>query len=298
MLGVDTSTDRILSGTTAYDDDLRTGWVAVQSSGKETRFVHWPSAGLPAFYTLNSNGAAVHTSAAVAERNAALELLERDAYIRWWYQFECAVPLHPCTDLWKAITDWLAGIHWHIRAYVVPAYIDVPVVLCVATHRNKYEALDAVTVGTACTIEPGSCSTCQTTGNAALEIVQLVESLLLSQQSSAFSLGSYKRYFTPDGVVDVHRRLPNDTASEHLCDTGATTRHLLALQGFHERCWFVRRRTTTSQRWFFRQAFHPGVLPFPLPGAGRRLDHPALRQAADGAQIDLATLPLAPHPLG
>src|SRR5262249_23055532 len=150
--------------------------------------------------------------------------------------------------------------------YAVPAYIDVPVVLCVATHRNKYEAPDAVTVGTACIIEPGSCSTCQTAENAALEIVQLVESLLLSQQSSAFSLGSYKRYFTPDGVVDVHRRLPNDTVSEHVCDTGATIRHLLALQGFHERCWFVRRRTT-SQRWFFRQAFHPDVLPFPLPGA-------------------------------
>jgi ribosomal protein S12 methylthiotransferase accessory factor YcaO len=299
-LGIDICADRILSGTTAYDDDLRTGWVAVQAARKEKRFIHWPSPGLPAFYALNSNGAAVHTNAAAAERTAILELLERDAYLRWWYQFESAVPLHPHTELWKVIRQWLAGIHWGMRAYTVAAYIDVPVVLCVATRHNGDKVPDAVAIGTACTItEPSNCAICQAAGSAALEIVQFVESALLSQRSSAFSFGPYERYFTPDGVADVHRRLPDDTAYDHACDASTTARYLLALQEFHERCWFVRRRTTsTSQCWFFRQAFHPDVLPFPLPGVGRRLDHPALRQAADGAQIDLTSLPLAPHPLG
>jgi hypothetical protein len=297
ILGVDVGADQVRSGATTYDESLRTGWVAVLSASNETRFIHWPSAGLPVFYTLNSNGAAAHASAAAAERNAMLELLERDAYLRWWYEFESAMPLHPRTDLWKMIKQWLAGINWCMDAYTVPAYIDVPVVLCVATRHNEDGVPDAVAIGAACTTEPDNCAICQTAGHAALEIVQFVESLLLGQQSSAFSFGSYQRYFTPDGVADVRRRLPDDTAAGHVCDRSATARYLLALHEFQERCWFVRRRTT-SQRWFFRQAFHPDLLPFPLPGAGRRLDHPAFRQAADGAQIDLATLPLAPHPLG
>lgn len=45
------------------------------------------------FYDLTSNGTAVHRSAELALRSATLELIERDAFMAWWYGVSSARPL-------------------------------------------------------------------------------------------------------------------------------------------------------------------------------------------------------------
>jgi hypothetical protein len=298
-LGVDLPNERADGGTERYDRHTRTGWVRTASTRHGDGFVHWPGSRAPAFYRLNSNGAAVHTSAQAAERAAVSELLERDAYMRWWYRFSSAEPAQPRDDRWGDIAAWLAGFGWQLRPYLLAGHGGVPVALCVALRHPAGEEADAVVIGASCTPTADACTACSSLVNAALEIVQLVESIELGSATPNFSLGSYERYFSHDGVFDVLDRLPRPAPAHHGCDGHLNRSHLHSVDAFAEECHFLNRRLTGArENWYFRQAFHADMLAYPLPGAPRRLDQPALRRASTAADLAPRDLPSIPHPLG
>ena len=178
-LGVDIANDWTRGNTQEYDPRIRTGWVKTTSERHGEGFVHWPSYGLPAFYQLNSNGAATHATAEAAKRTAVRELVERDAYLRWWYGFIDAEPVQPCGEHWDEIASWLAGFGWELDGYLLPGCHGVPVALCVGRRTTYGGVADAVVVGTSCRPTHGRCTTCESVQDAALEIVQFIESLEL-----------------------------------------------------------------------------------------------------------------------
>lgn len=86
----------------------------------------------PAHFITTSNGCAVHSSSQEAIKSAILELIERDAVMRTWYEHrrpdEIQVESIPLED--DEFSIELPETVWDIHFLALPSQVDLPVILC------------------------------------------------------------------------------------------------------------------------------------------------------------------------
>ncbi|HVB44449.1 MAG TPA: YcaO-like family protein [Streptosporangiaceae bacterium] len=282
-----------------YDQDATVGWIPVESLGGERRWLHQPGWDETGFCRPTSNGAAVGRSYPAALAAAVAELLERHAFVAWWYGLACARPLAAADSLWIELSAWFAADGWELRAYLLPRLTCLPVVLAVALRHRTSGVPDAAIVGLG-TGSGGDRPLDQAAGAAALEIVQALDSFALRKALRRPVTGDLAAFLTPVGASAIDARLRSDLGTSPHPDEQWLGSPLDAARAAGLTIWISSRPCPVphpGQLWFV-QVFSPGTLPFPSTGRGRRLDHPVLRERLRQAGRTLSSVPPLPHPLG
>jgi len=286
--------DRVLS----YDPNHAVGWVRVTSLNGDERLMHFPGWNEEGFYRPTSNGAAVHADNVVALESAVAELLERDAFVRWWYGFTTPIPVTNYSMEFADLSQWFADRGWRLRAFILPGITSLPVSLVIAGRRNASGEPIAALVGLG-TASGEADPIAGGTLSAALEVLQAVEEFTVLRLSGNALRGDLVKFLTPSGAAAVERLLPQSPAYlSEKCDWSnnaveAARSAGIAIWRTRMRC--ARLGTTT---WSLTQVFSPDTLPFPLAGKGRRLNHPKISEYLAQAGRGVSDLPSLPHPLG
>ncbi|MEV3985341.1 YcaO-like family protein [Nonomuraea sp. NPDC049758] len=289
--------------TIPFDTSAEVGWFAARSLGSgQQRWLHRPGWHEAGFYRPTSNGAAVgRTQEATAER-AVAELLERDAFLRWWYGFTAAIPLTCRTPEWQHVAEWLRRAKWRLHAYLLPSLCAYPIALAVATRVNAAGAPMASIIGLG-TASGGEAATNQEDAatEAALEIVQALEGFRLAERTGIPPTGDLVRFLTPAGADTVVSKLLALGTSATAVDPDSLqpTACSAALEAGID-MWLVTYDIPALAKHGAHcvQAFSRDTLPFALTGKGRRLDHHVVDELLHTWGRDGTTIPPLPHPLG
>jgi ribosomal protein S12 methylthiotransferase accessory factor YcaO len=276
-----------------YDEDRRVGWVPVRSLTGERRWIHQPGWREPGFYRATSNGAAVGDSEQHALTRAVAELLERHAFVTWWYELEAASPaMSLSSPIWHELTRWFARHDWDLSAHLLPVCAPLPVVLAAAFQDDQAAIIGLGTgTGSASPMESGAIS-------AALEIVQALESFAVLRAARQPVDGDLADFLTPAGASAIRSRLgPAGGQPPRGKPTFRwTSCPLSAAEQARLQIWSSSRPLARGKH--FVQVFSPDMLPFPSTGRGRRLNHPILRQRLAASGHGITSVPGLPHPLG
>jgi hypothetical protein len=231
----------------------------------------------------------MHSSPGASRAGAVDELVERDAFVRWWYGFTTARELRPDDiEMHCHFTD-LTDAGWTVRVHRLPAQgqSDVALVSLWKMHRGSASAVVVGCASKAVTTSdkdpmPG------VSRRALDEAIQALDVFGVNQAMGMAPLGPLAEFLTPAGAEQILQRLPISAKGSDYRGEGTAA--------FDE----VFTRTTRlvgSPMWFTR-ALSADALPFPLPGKGRRLQHPRLFELVGRAGMIIDDLPTRNHPLG
>lgn len=273
-----------------YDEDQAVGWIPVRSLSGESRWLHQPGWREAGFQRPTSNGAAIGESDGDALAAAVAELLERHAFVTWWYELEAAMPIPVGSADWQALTRWFVRHGWDLTAYLLPVCAPLPVVLA-AAFRDGQAAVIGLGTG-ADGPDPVECAAVR----AALEIVQALETFAIVRAGGHPVKGDLAEFLTPAGAHAIRSRLRPGRQALPYADDQWLSCPIAAVQRSGIEIWSSSR--PVGPRTHFVQVFSPDTLPFPSTGRGRRLDHPVLRRHLAASGREFTSVPPLPHPLG
>lgn len=285
-----------------YDPNREVGWLRVRSLGGEYRWLHHPGWNEVGFHRPTSNGAAVHRSRQAALGSAIAELLERHAFVAWWYRLGSSRPLamDAFTSPWWTLVAWFADRGWELTAHLLPVFTPLPVVLAAAIKRaTRTGSPQAGIVGLG-TGAGGTDPVGDATSEAALEVVQAMESFALLRSAGKIITGDLANFLTPAGATAIESRLRSARPAEPHGREAWVACPITAAQSAEINIWISDRRSVevADQGMHFVQVFSPDTLPFPSTGRGRRLDHSVLHEYLGRFGRNVTSVPPLPHPLG
>lgn len=287
ILGVDLAGERP-PGVVPFSPHLLVRWRKFVSPAGPELWVHLPKDSEVAFYRQTSNGCAVHVTPDLSYSSALAELIERDAFIRWWYGLGMLKPVverSSSTPVRQALEE--AG--WAVRQHWLPA-LGAASVAMVSIWRYVHDVPVEVVIGLA------SAQSSQETQNeilfrALLEVIQALDTFALNRSNGGAPKGPLARYLQPEGAQFL-AGLVNSSTHQHRSECDPVV-------GPHEAALNASIRVYRADDSMpetglhFTRVVSPDTLPYPLEGKGSRLDHPLLNHAS-------GTLNVGPicHPLG
>lgn len=203
------------------------------------------------------------------------------------------------TSPWWKLTAWFVNRGWELTAHILPVFTPLPVVLAAAIQRSRTGSPRAGIIGLgtgAGGIHPVGDAACE----AALEIVQAMESFALLRSAGKTITGDLANFLTPTGATAIESRLQSVRSEEQNTDELWDACPIAAAQSADINIWISdrRRAEVADQGMHFVQVFSSDTLPFPSTGRGRRLDHPLLRGYLCRSGRTFTSVPPLPHPLG
>lgn len=298
-LGIDLAEERA-ERCIPFSANERVEWVLGSSlNSLEDRWLHRPTWDGPGFYRPTSNGTAVATSLELAKESAVAEMLERHAFILWWYGFSQVRTLCVCDQRWEEIAAWLNAAGWQLHAYQLDSESRFPVIMANASHISSSGKVIGTLVGLGTAKEQNGSDLIATAAiSAALEIVQAMEAFSLKKASDTEIISNLTKFMTPEGAKEVLSRLPSTGEDGHSRQIW-TVSAIAAAREAGIRTWITDYTELAGMRQdtYCVQAFSPDVLPFPLSRAGRRLNHPELAARLKSPAREICTIPSLPHPL-
>ncbi|MCZ4610021.1 YcaO-like family protein [Streptomyces sp. Lzd4kr] len=282
-----------------YHPSRRVGWISVRSLEGEQRWLHQPGWEEVGFYRPTSNGAAVHRTRRAALQAAAAELLERHAFVAWWYRLAPSRLMSPDSQDWRRLDGWFASRGWDLSAHLLGASTSFPVVLAFAARRTPAGSLQAGMIGLGTAIDSVDIG-CDAAVSAALEIVQAMEIFAIREAGGYAIGGDLAEFLTPAGATEIEDRLDLKGSALSCEPQQYAGCPLTAAQISGIQLWIANRSSTLIGVPGFHclQVFSPDTLPFPSTGRGRRIDHPVLHTWLARQGRGVTSLPLLPHPLG
>ncbi|MCX5042163.1 YcaO-like family protein [Aldersonia sp. NBC_00410] len=281
-----------------YDLDCPVGWIRSTDLEGTRRWMHQPGWSESGFYRPTSNGAAVAHSREESLRKAVAELLERHAFVTWWYELDESLPVRPTDAAWSSLREWFESQGWELTAHLLPSTHALPVVLAVAVRRNRSDKAAAAIIGLG-----NANGMADAIGGAARaaahEIVQAIEGFEVWRAAGADIGGDLATFLKPSGAGAILRRL-NLSADPIASPSASSCCPLQALAEAEARLWIAERHSPLLDVYGLHhiQVFSEDLLPFPSTGRGRRLAHPVLRSRLDERGRTLDSVPPLPHPLG
>jgi YcaO cyclodehydratase, ATP-ad Mg2+-binding len=273
-----------------YDEDQEVGWIPVRSLSGERRWVHQPGWREVGFHRATSNGAAVGDNERDALTSAVAELLERHAFVTWWYGLAAASPVLVGSPVWGALTQWFTRHDWELTAHLLPVCAPLPVVLATALRHGQAAVIGLGTGASSVNPIEGAAV------SAALEIIQALETFTVLRAGGRPVEGDLVEFLTPAGASAIESRLRPGGQVPQPGDGRWLGCPVSAARQAGMEIWSSSR--SAERHLHFVQVFSPDTLPFPSTGRGRRLDHPVLRRCLAASRRDLASVPRLPHPLG
>ncbi|WP_162829104.1 YcaO-like family protein [Microbacterium foliorum] len=281
-LGVDLPGERP-DGVLPVTAELPVRWEKYTSVNEaEPVWVHEPLSNEDRFYDLTSNGTAVHRSAELALRSATLELIERDAFMAWWYGVSSARPLAVLTTTLTAgynMTGVGVGDYETVVLESRPGYF---VLMCVVYVGGR-DSPEGVVVGAAAGFEDEGVELPMK--RAFDECVQAIDVMRLNAAvNSGRIAGPLGEYYT-----DPHRAV---AVREHVERSLSQPRTALLEEplSIYSRC-----APSAVDGYWFARVVAPEAVPFALQGHGLRRNHPSLHgqvlHTPDGLKPE-------EHPLG
>lgn len=281
-LGVDFPDDRP-AGVVPFAADVRVRWEQYDAAdGGSAVWVHEPAENEEGFYRLTSNGTAVHRSPEAALKSATYELIERDAFMAWWYGLSKADRVEvPASSLVGGY--YLSHAEgWDYDVLVLqsrPGYVVAMTVVYIGDRDAPQGVVVGASAGTALDGVMGPAL------RAFDECVQAIDVMRLNAAVSAGAVaGALGVYFTsPHRAVLIQEHVARSLQQQvsKILETPVTL--------------FTRVTQSVEAGYWFARVVSPQTLPFALPGKGARRNHPSLRDAtiyiADGLQPE-------EHPLG
>jgi hypothetical protein len=222
------------------------------------------------------------------------ELLERDAFVRWWYQLDASRPLWASSSRWRALVAWFSGLGWELTVHRLPGPTRLPVLLAAAIRRDESNATVGSVIGLAAAHIGQSIADVMCT--AAAEIVQAVEGFSICAAVGRAPVGDLAAFLTPQRASTVAKLLAVGVDEDGTDSSGAVS----AVDAADEAglsVWLADLAPPGSSLSCV-QAYSPDTMPFPATNRGRRLDHPALRGRLTELGRELESVPMLPHPLG
>ena len=275
------------------------GWIRVRSPEGERRWLHQPGWAEAGFYRPTSNGAAVGRTTDDAMASATAELLERHAFVAWWYRLARSQRITVSAPPWHRLEGWLSHCGWELSAHLMPALTAFPVVLAAAFRRTRTGMLRSGIVGLGTSTSAENLVD-NAAVSAALEIVQALETFFVLRAHGRPITGDLTSFLTPHGAGRIAERLHQEDGQACHAPQRWVRCPLDAARNAGIQIWAHERPTrlpgASDPR--FVQVFSPNTLPFPSTGRGRRLNHPVLREKLLSAGRTTSSLPPMPHPLG
>lgn len=281
-LGLDLDWERPF-GVVPFDKNTNVRWEEyISIHDQKIAWVHEPLEKELAFYRLTSNGAAVGRSAEHAVRSAINELIERDAFMAWWYGLSGAVNIDVSVAQLSKGYDLLEDVQWEydaIRLNSRPGYCVVMVCVFIETRSSP----SGVVVG--CAAEPEEKGIVLPTLRAFDECVQAVDIMRLNQSVTGSAppgvLGKY--YCSPARAIRIGDHLKKSRLNNTINILAQTADIFFRLS-----------RSADTDYWFAR-AVSPHTIPFNLSPKGARRQHFMLRNMKLRSP---SKLPVEEHPLG
>lgn len=281
-LGVDFASDRPI-GVHDFDDEMTVAWCAFESASVPPKsvLIHMThSADEQAFYRPSSNGYAFHTDQNLSEENARSELIERDAFIGWWYGFYGANATPSPPDSLAQVRLWLSEQGWELDILSIPSPLEGEVVLGIARRRDG-----GIICATAYSKdEPKALE------SVSAEIIQTIEAWNLKVALGLPLVDDLSLFLQPKNAAAVESVIARSLRRTKQLRNGNRP----PLPNFRPRFF---RRTAPIRGGFVSQMVSPEALPFALPGKGRRMNHPIVRSWLE-AEPGRMPIPEGPHPLG
>lgn len=160
-------------------DEVELDWsrARVCRDGREMLISRPVRGGAPGLFTHTTNGAAGGQDYLDALHRALLEVVERDAFLTTWYARRPAQGwARPFDDGAEPVAAWLGRHGFRVTAYRLQSDLKAPVFLALATQ----EAMGPICRGGVLAGASAGASCPAALKGALLEIVQVVESLLLT----------------------------------------------------------------------------------------------------------------------
>lgn len=281
-LGIDFVSDRP-SGVHDFDDEMIVAWCAFESDSVPAKsvLIHMTHLeGEQAFYRPSSNGYAFHSNPDLSEENARSELIERDAFIRWWYGFYGANAAPSPADSLAPVRLWLSQQGWELDILGIPSPLEGEVVLGIARRRDG-----GIVCATAYSKDEA-----KALESVSAEIIQTIEAWNLKAALGLPVHDDLSVFLQPKNAAVLESVIAQSLRRTEQLWNGNRP----PLPGFRPRFF---KRTAAIRGGFVSQVVSPEALPFALPGKGRRLNHPIVRSWLE-AEPGRMTIPEGPHPLG
>jgi len=279
-----------------YSPDQPVGWIPATSLDGESRWIHHPGWERPGFQRPTSNGTALAPSRAAALDAAVAELLERHAFVSWWYRFTKSRPIVTACPTWWQLAAWFGDLGWDLTAHLLPSDTQLPVVLAAALRRDSSGAARESIIGLSA--GAGGQSLGDIMCSAASEIIQALEAFSVREAVGCAPVGDLAVFLTPPRATDIDQRLQGSEPVHGDLMAGSRS-PVVAARDAGLRIWRTELAGALKpDPLYCIQVFSPDTLPYPSTGRGRRLDHPILRRSLTKHGRAMNSIPSLPHPLG